>query len=82
MNVDGLPVPVDVILGFVGILIFGMILGAIICLPFAHQNSELPLERLTNDLIWHYAPDWLLLFLGCIIFLAMSFILISGMWRF
>ena len=81
LTVDFLPVPVDVILGLIFILIFGMILGAIIVLPIAHLNSNLPLERLSNDIIWHYAPDWLLLFLGSIVFLVLSFILVSGMWR-
>ena len=81
ITVDFLPVPVDVILGLIFILIFGMILGAIIVLPIAHLNSNLPLERLSNDIIWHYAPDWLLLFLGSIVFLVLSFILVSGMWR-
>ena len=81
INVDFLPVPIDVIIGLIFILLFGIVLGAIIYLPFAHKTSELPLERLSNDLVWHYAPDWLLIFVGCIIFLALSFILISGMWR-
>ena len=81
INVDFLPVPIDVIIGLIFILLFGMVLGAIIYLPIAHKTSDLPLERLSNDLVWRYAPDWLLIFVGCIIFLAMSFILISGMWR-
>lgn len=81
INVDFLPVPIDVIIGFICILLFGLALGAIIYLPFAHKTSDLPLERLSNDLVWNYAPDWLLIFVGCVIFLVMSFILISGMWR-
>ena len=81
INVDFLPVPIDVIIGFICILLFGMALGAIIYLPIAHKTSDLPLERLSNDLVWHYAPDWLLIFVGCVIFLVMSFILISGIWR-
>mgnify|MGYP006873149948 CR=1 FL=1 len=81
INVDFLPVPIDVIIGFICILLFGMVLGAIIYLPIAHKTSDLPLERLSNDLVWHYAPDWLLILIGCIIFLILSFILISGIWR-
>lgn len=73
--------PVDVLVGFVCVFLFGMMLGAIICLPIAHHNSELPLERLSGDLIWRYAPDWLLLFISSIFFLVLSFLLISGMWR-
>ena len=73
--------PVDVLIGFVCVFLFGMMLGAIICLPIAHHNSELPLERLSGDLIWRYAPDWLLLFISSIFFLVLSFLLISGMWR-
>lgn len=81
INVDFLPVPIDVIIGFIFILLFGMILGAIIFLPIAHKTSDLPLEKLSNDLVWNYAPDWILIFVGCIIFLVMSFVLISGIWR-
>lgn len=73
--------PVDVLIGFLCVLLFGTMLGAIICLPIAHHNSDLPLERLSNDLIWRYAPDWLLLFISSIFFLVLSFLLISGMWR-
>ncbi len=81
INIEGLPVPLDVIIGFICVIFFGMILGAVIYLPIAHKDSDLPLERLSNDIIWHYAPDWLLLVIGCIIFLVLSFLLISGMWR-
>ena len=81
INVDFLPVPIDVIIGFIFVLLFGIVLGALIYLPVAQKKSNLPLERLSNDLVWNYAPDWLLIFVGCIIFLVMSFILISGMWR-
>lgn len=73
--------PLDVLGGFICVFIFGTMMGAAICLPIAHHNSELPLERLSNDLIWRYAPDWILLLVGCIFFLVVSFILISGMWR-
>ena len=81
INIEGLPVPLDVIIGFICVIFFGMIFGAVIYLPIAHKDSDLPLERLSNDIIWHYAPDWLLLVIGCIIFLVLSFLLISGMWR-
>ena len=81
IKLDFLPVPIDVIIGFICILLFGMVLGAIIYLPVAHKTSELSLERLSNDLVWSYAPDWLLIFTGCIIFLVLSFVLVSGMWR-
>lgn len=81
INVDFLPVPIDVIIGFILILVFGMILGATIYLPVAHKTSDIPLEKLSNDLVWQYTPDWVLIFFGCIIFLVMSFILISGIWR-
>lgn len=77
---ENLP-PVDVLAGFVCVFIFGIFLGAMIYLPIAHKNSALPLERLTGDLICHYVPDWVLIFLSCVFFLVMSFILISGMWR-
>jgi hypothetical protein len=81
INVDFLPVPIDVIIGFIFILFFGIVLGAIIYLPFAHKTSDLPLEKLSYDLVWQYTPDWIIIFFGCIIFLVMSFILISGIWR-
>ena len=81
IKLDFLPVPIDVILGFLCLILFGMILGAIIYLPVAHKNSELTLEKLSNDLIWNYAPQWVLAVISCIIFLVISFMLIGGMWR-
>lgn len=81
IKLDFLPVPIDVIIGFLCLILFGMIFGAIIYLPVAHKNSELTLEKLSNDLIWNYAPQWLLAVISCIIFLVISFMLISGMWR-
>lgn len=81
IKLDFLPVPIDVIIGFLCLILFGMIFGAIIYLPVAQKNSELTLEKLSNDLIWNYAPQWLLAVISCIIFLVISFMLISGMWR-
>lgn len=81
IKLDFLPVPIDVIIGFLCLILFGMIFGAIIYLPVAHKNSELTLEKLSNDLIWNYAPQWLLAVISCIIFLVISFMLIGGMWR-
>ncbi len=74
-------IPLDVIVGFVCIFIFGMILGAAICLPYVHKRSTLPLEKLSGDWIWHYKPDLILCIVGCLIFIIMSFLLISGIWR-
>lgn len=73
--------PLDVVIGFTALFIFGMILGAAICLPYAHKNSTLPLEKLSGDWIWHYKPDLVLCIIGCVIFIIMSFLLISGWWR-
>lgn len=73
--------PIEVLVGFVVIFIVGIILGAAICLPIVHKNSDIPLEKLTGDLIWRYTPDWLLSILGCIVTLIVCFLLISGMWR-
>ncbi len=81
IELDFLPLPLDVIIGFICLVLFGIVLGAIIYLPIAHNDSNLPLEKLSYDLIWRYAPDWLFLFIGCLIFLALGFMLISGMWR-
>ncbi|MBQ7704409.1 MAG: hypothetical protein IJT73_03135 [Selenomonadaceae bacterium] len=79
--IEGFPIPIDVLIGWVCVLIFGMILGAVIYLPYAQKDSELPLERLTGDWVWNYAPEWILLLLSCIIFLLIGFMLISGLWR-
>lgn len=73
--------PVDVGIGFLFLFVFGMILGAAICLPYVHKNSTLTLEKLSGDWIWHYKPDLILCIVGCIIFIIMSFLLISGVWR-
>ncbi len=81
IKIDFLPVPIDVIIGFIFILLFGLILGAMLYLPIAHKNSDLSLEKLSYDLVWQYSPDWFLISIGCVVFLTMSFILISGIWR-
>lgn len=73
--------PPDVVIGLVGILLFGIMLGMLIYLPVAEKNSPLPLERLSGEIIWRYKPDWLLFVFGCIIFLAVSFLLVSGFLR-
>ena len=73
--------PIDVVIGFVALFVFGTILGAAICLPYVHKNSTLPLEKLSGDWIWHYKPDLVLCIVGCVIFIIMSFLLISGWWR-
>ncbi len=70
--------PVDVIAGLVGIFFFGLCLGAAIFLPYAHKQSNLPLEKLSNDIIWRYTPDWILYLLGCIVFIVIGFVLVSG----
>ena len=74
--------PLDIIIGLVCIAIFGLLLGALIYLPVAVKDSPLPIEKLSGDIIWRYMPDWLLLFIGCIIFILLSFLLISGFLRF
>lgn len=81
INLDFLPVPIDVILGLLFVGVFGLILGALIYLPVANKTSGLPLEKLSNDLIWRYFPDWFLIFISCIIFLVLNFLLIGGTWR-
>lgn len=73
--------PMDVIIGMVGILIFGLMLGALIYLPVAEKNSKLPLERLSGEIIWRYKPDWIVFVLGCVVFLGVSFLLVSGLLR-
>ena len=73
--------PVEVILGLVMIFLIGLALGAAICLPIVHKNSDIPLEKLSGDWIWKYTPDWILSVLGCVISLTLCFILISGLWR-
>ena len=73
--------PFDVIIGMLGILIFGLMLGALIYLPVAEKNSNLPLERLSGEIIWRYKPDWIIFVLGCVVFLGVSFLLVSGLLR-
>ena len=73
--------PLDIIIGLIFIVIFGVALGALIYLPIADKESPLTLEKLTSDVIWRYLPDWLLSFIGCIIFLILSFMLVSGFMR-
>ena len=72
----------DIIIGLICIGIFGLILGALIYLPVAVKNSPLPIEKLSADMIWRYVPDWLLFFIGCVIFILISFMLISGFLRY
>ena len=67
---EGLP-PLEVLIGFVLIVVVGTMLGATICLPIAHKNSKLTLEQLSGDLIWRYAPDWFLSVMGCVITLVL-----------
>ncbi|MCR5833535.1 MAG: hypothetical protein K6G55_02620 [Selenomonadaceae bacterium] len=73
--------PLDVIIAIIGIIIFGIILGALLYLPVAEKNSPLSLDRLTNEMIWHYVPDWFVFLLGCVAFLTVSFVMISGSMR-
>lgn len=73
--------PFDVIIGLLGILIFGLMLGALIYLPVAEKNSTLSLERLSGEIIWRYKPDWIIFVLGCLVFLAVSFLMVSGLLR-
>lgn len=73
--------PIDVIIGMAGILVFGLILGALLYLPVAEKNSKLSLEKLSGELIWRYAPDWLIFLFGTILFLGVSFMLVSGYLR-
>ena len=80
MDAQSLP-PVDVMVGFISVLIFGTILGALICLPILHRRTNMPLERLSGDLIWRYNPDYIVAVVGCVIFLILSFVLISGWMR-
>ena len=73
--------PVEVILGFVIIFFTGLALGAAICLPIVHKNSDIPLEKLSGDLIWKYTPDLVLSIVGCVVALIFCFVMISGMWH-
>lgn len=73
--------PSDVIIGMVGILFFGLMLGALIYLPVAEKNSNLSLEKLSGEIIWRYKPDWIIFVLGCVVFLGVSFLMVSGLLR-
>ena len=73
--------PADVTVGFIGILLFGLMLGALIYLPVAEKNSPLSLEHLSGEIIWRYKPDWIVFIIGCVIFLCVSFLLVSGFLR-
>ena len=73
--------PVDVIIGIIGILFFGIVLGALMYLPVAQKHSKLSLEYLSGELIWKYLPDWWIFFLGCVLFLIVSFLMVSGYLR-
>lgn len=73
--------PTDVAVGMVGILIFGLMLGALIYLPIAEKSSKLSLEILSGEIIWRYKPDWIIFVFGCIVFLGVSFLLVSGLLR-
>lgn len=73
--------PLDVIIGLICIIIFGVALGFLLYLPVAHKSSKLPLEKLSNELIWRYTPDWLIMIFGCVIFLTVSFFMVSGYLR-
>ena len=78
---DFLP-PIDIIIGLICIGVFGLLMGALIYLPVAAKESPLPIEKLSGDVIWRYMPDWLLMFLGCLIFIIISFLMISGFLRY
>ena len=73
--------PMDVVIGMVGILFFGLMLGALIYLPVAEKNSKLSLEKLSGEIIWRYKPDWIIFVLGCVVFLCVSFLMVSGFLR-
>ena len=73
--------PMDVIIGMVGILFFGLMLGALLYLPVAEKNSKLSLEKLSGEIIWRYKPDWIIFVVGCIAFLCVSFLMVSGLLR-
>ena len=73
--------PVDVIVGMVGIIFFGAVLGALMYLPVARKASKLPLEYLSGELIWRMKPDWVIFVFGCLLFLTVSFMMVSGYLR-
>ena len=78
---DYLP-PIDIIIGLICIGVFGLVLGALIYLPVAVKDSPLPIEKLSGEIIWRYMPDWLLMFIGCVIFIIISFLMVSGFLRY
>lgn len=73
--------PTEVTVGLIGILIFGLMLGALMYLPVAEKNSPLSLDKLSGEIIWRYKPDWIVFVLGCLVFLGVSFLLVSGLLR-
>ena len=73
--------PTEVTIGLIGILIFGLMLGALMYLPVAEKNSPLSLDKLSGEIIWRYKPDWIVFVIGCLIFLGVSFLLVSGLLR-
>lgn len=73
--------PTDVTVGLIGILLFGLMLGALLYLPVAEKNSPLSLEKLSGEIIWRYKPDWIIFVVGCVVFLVVSFLLVSGFLR-
>ncbi len=77
---ESLP-PLEVILGMIIVALAGVALGAAICLPIVHKNSDIPLEKLSGDWIWKYTPDLVLSIVGCVITIIVSFILIGGFWH-
>ena len=56
-------------------------MDVIIYLPVAEKNSKLSLEKLSGEIIWRYKPDWIIFVLGCVVFLAVSFLMVSGLLR-
>ena len=73
--------PPEIALGLIMIFFTGLVLGAAICLPIVHKNSDIPLEKLSGDWIWKYTPDLVLSIVGCVITIIVSFILIGGFWH-
>ena len=73
--------PIDILLGLIFIGVFGVILGALIYLPIANKEKPMALEKLTYDVIWKYKPDWILSFICCIVFIILSFMMITGAMR-
>ena len=57
-------------------------LPPLLYLPVAVKDSPLSIEKLSADIIWRYFPDWLLSFIGCVLFILLSFLLVSGFLRY